>query len=233
MGRAARIIGRMTVPDRSTAAALLLELDPPPWHLRHARAVAEVAGWLAARIAANGVPIDRRLVETAALLHDVDKILPPDDPARALPHGDGSAAWLRRRGHVELVRAVAAHPVTRLVDGGRSERWAASASLEERVVAYADKRAGQRLESVDARFASWHRRYPGTWDDAVAAGVRGRAERLETAVCRVAGVRADEVRRLRWTGAALQRARKSAGADAKIDATAKIGATAKKAGAAG
>jgi HD superfamily phosphodiesterase len=216
MGRAARIIGLMTVPDRHTAAALLLELDPPAWHLRHARAVAEVAGWLATRIARNGIPIDRRLVETAALLHDVDKILPPGDPARALPHGDGSAAWLSRRGHGELARAVAAHAVTRLVDGERYEQWAASAGLEERVVAYADKRAGQRLESIDARFASWRRRYPGSWDDAVAAGVRGRAGRLETAVCRAAGVRADEVRRLRWTGAALQWARKVARAAAEI-----------------
>jgi hypothetical protein len=197
----------MTVPDRCTAAALLLELDPPPWLLHHARAVAEVAGWLAARIAANGISIDRRLVESAALLHDVDKILPPDDPARALPHGDGSAAWLSRRGHAELARAVAAHPVTRLVDGEWYRHWAASASLDERVVAYADKRAGQRLETVDARFASWRRRYPGSWDDAATAGARRRAGRLEADVCRAADVRADEVRRLAWTGAALRRAR--------------------------
>ena len=73
----ARIIGVMPVPSRTAAAALLLELDPPPWALRHARAVAEVAGWLAARIDARGTPVDRRLVETAALLHDVDKLLPP------------------------------------------------------------------------------------------------------------------------------------------------------------
>jgi hypothetical protein len=231
----------MTVPDRSMAAALLLELDPPPWHLRHARAVAEVAGWLAARIAAKGIPIDRRLVETAALLHDADKILPPDDPARSFPHGDGSAAWLTRRGHAELGRAVAAHPVTRLVDRVRSDQWAASAALEERVVAYADKRAGQRLESLDARFASWGRRYPGSWDEVVATDVRRRAERLETAVCRAAGVHANEVRRLRWTGVALRRARAAASAadraaaraTAPATATAPTGLAAEIAGAAG
>ena len=37
-------IGRMTVPGRIEAAAILLSLDPPPWFLRHARAVAEIAG---------------------------------------------------------------------------------------------------------------------------------------------------------------------------------------------
>ena len=154
-------IGSMTVPSRSAAAALLLSLDPPPWALAHARAVAEVAAWLARRIEAQGMPVDRRAVEAAALLHDVDKLLPPDDPARALPHGDGSAAWLTRHGHPELARPVAGHPVTRLVDGEAHRRWAAFASREERIVAYADKRAGQHLESMAARFASWAPTLPG------------------------------------------------------------------------
>jgi hypothetical protein len=201
----------MTVPGRVDAASLLLSLDPPPWFVRHARAVAEVAGWLAARIDARGTPVDRRLVESAALLHDADKALPGDDPARALPHGDGSAAWLTRMGHPELARPAAGHPVTRLLDSERHRRWAAFASREERIVAYADKRAGQRLESMDARFASWRRRYPGAWTEADLRAVRARAERLEADVCRAAGVRPADVRRLAWTGPALRAARARAG----------------------
>jgi putative nucleotidyltransferase with HDIG domain len=197
----------MPVPSRSAAAALLLELDPPPWAVRHARAVAEVAAWLAARIDARGSHVDRALVEAAALLHDVDKLLRPGDPARSLRHGDGSAAWLSARGHPELARAVAGHPVTRLADDARYRTWAAFASREERIVAYADKRAGQRLESMDARFASWGRRYPAGWDEATATTVRARAARLEADICRAAGVRPEEVRRLAWTGRALRTAR--------------------------
>ena len=197
----------MTVPGRVEAASLLLSLDPPPWLVRHARAVAEVAAWLAARIEARGTPVDRRLVESAALLHDADKALPSDDPAKALPHGDGSAAWLTRAGHPELARAVAGHPVTRLLDGERYRRWAAFASREERIVAYADKRAGQRLESMDSRFASWRRRYPTGWTETDLRAVRARAERLETDVCRAAGIEPTDVRRLAWTGAALRAAR--------------------------
>ncbi len=214
----------MTVPGRVEAASLLLSLDPPAWFVRHARAVAEVAAWLAARIEARGVAVDRRLVEAAALLHDVDKALPAGDPASARPHGEGSAAWLTRRGHPELARAVAGHPVTRLLDGEAYRRWAAFASHEERVVAYADKRAGQRLETMDARFASWRRRYgQGASDPSDRRGadpdsgawhaVRARAGRLEADVCRAAGVTPTEVRRLAWTGDALRVAR-VAGADA-------------------
>jgi hypothetical protein len=197
----------MTVPGRVAAAALLFSLDPPPWFVAHARAVAEVAGFLAARIAANGIAVDRTAVEAAALLHDVDKILPADDPARALGHGHGSAAWLTRRGHPELARAVAAHPVTRLAEGEAYRRWAAFAGREERIVAYADKRAGQRLESMDERFTSWRRRYPDGWDEATWQAVRARAKRLEADVCRAAGIEPQEVRRLPWTAAAFRLAR--------------------------
>ena len=204
------------MPGRVDAASLLLSLDPPDWFVRHARAVAEVAAWLAARIAARGVTLDRALVEAAALLHDIDKLLPASDPARALPHGEGSAAWLTGAGHPELARAVANHPLTRLLDGERYRHWAAFASREERLVAYADKRAGQRLESMDMRFAAWRRRYPRValveggatgWDETEMRAVRARAERLEADVCRAAGVVPSEVRRLAWTGPALRAAR--------------------------
>jgi hypothetical protein len=175
--------------------------------------VAEVAGWLAARIARNGIPVDRALVESAALLHDVDKAIPPDDPARAHPHGDAGADWLIRHGHAELARAVANHPVTRLADEERYRRWSAFATREERIVAYADKRAGQRLGPMADRFAEWHRRYPAledggtSWDRATIARVWARAERLEQDVCRAAEVRPDEVDRLRWTADAFARVR--------------------------
>jgi len=195
----------MTVPGRVDAASLLLSLDPPDWFVRHACAVAEVAAWLAARIGARGVTLDRPLVEAAALLHDIDKVLPASHPARALPHGEGSAAWLTEAGHPELARAVANHPMTRLLDGKRYRRWAAFASREERLVAYADKRAGQRLESMETRFASWRRRYPRVvlveggvtgWDETEMRSARTRAERLEADVCRAAGVVPSDVRRL-------------------------------------
>jgi len=208
----------MTVPGRVEAASLLLSLEPTPWLLRHSRAVAEVAAWLAARIAERGVALDRRLVEAAALLHDVDKALPAEHPARALPHGEGSAAWLTAAGHGELARAVAGHPVTRLADGERFRRWASFATREERIVAYADKRAGQRVESLDARFTSWRRRYPppttpgrlGVWDATTFDAVRARAGRLEADICRAAGVGPGDVHRLPWTGAAIQSARAAA-----------------------
>ena len=207
------MIGRMSVPGRVDAAALLLSLQPPAWHLRHVRAVAEVAAWLAFHAVTAGHRVDRALVEAAALLHDVDKILPSDDPIRALAHGAGSAAWVTARGHAELAAVIARHPVTRLADRD-ADAWLDRATGEELLVAYADKRARQRLVPMAGRFADWTRRYPEGadwhgWSGAEAAAVRRRAERLESAACAMAGATPEAVRRLPWTGRALAAARRA------------------------
>jgi hypothetical protein len=211
----------MSTPSRPEAARCLRSLDPPAWSLRHACAVADVAAWLARSIAGRGHACDRAAVEAAALLHDVDKI--PAGRVHGTRHGDGSAAWLAAHGLADLAPLVRDHPVTRLADDGDHARLAA-APLEARIVAYADKRAGQRLESMDARFASWRRRYPSGpgdpvlragdraprgkrgWDDATAAMVVARAEALEREICDLAGVAPHEVRRLRWARRAMREA---------------------------
>ena len=91
----------MSVPSRLEATVLLLSLGPPPWHLRHSRAVAEVAGWLAARAQQRGVPVDRALVEAAALLHDIEILhLYPNSALKVIPAvylGPGTAVWLFAR----------------------------------------------------------------------------------------------------------------------------------------
>jgi ribosomal protein S14 len=210
----------MTVPSRREAARLLLSLDPPGWSLQHACAVADVAAWLARAIERNGTACDVRAVEAAALLHDVDKI--PAGHMDGLRHGDGSAAWLEAHGMGELAPLVQDHPVPRLADDADAARLA-RASIEAKVIAYADKRAGQRLESMDERFGSWRRRYPSGpgepvlrehdrpprgkgWSDEVAQRVVDRALALEHEVCALAGTEPGSVRRLRWSRRALREA---------------------------
>lgn len=212
----------MSVPGRVDAVALLLPLDPPAWFLRHSRAVAEIAAWLARRAATRGLAVDRGVVEAAALLHDVDKLAAvraEDRRLASMPHGDGSALWLSERGHPELAAAVAAHPVVRLADDEWWRHWSSSASPEERIVAYADKRAGQRLEAMSDRFASWRRRYPPeeraeAWTEETLETIRARAGLLEDDVCRWADAAPAEVARLAWTAPAIRAASASGAASA-------------------
>jgi hypothetical protein len=165
--------------------------------------VAEVASFLAHRAARSGVPVDRRLVETAALLHDVDKGLPRDLIAQELGHGAAGAAWLSEAGHPELARTVAAHPVLRLSDPGAAD-WVARAPLEERIVSYADKRATQRLVSLEQRFARWRRKHV-EYADRLSAS-QAMAELLESTLCEAIGIKPDDVARLPWVGDAMTRA---------------------------
>ena len=158
-------------------------------------------------------------MEAAALLHDVDKLERVKPQVSGLVHGVGSADWLARQCYPELGPAIVGHPVTRLADGPWFMNWIASASPEALIVAYADKRAGQRLESMAERFASWERRYPpadragparASWTSETLREVRQRAEEIERRVCALAAASPADVRRLEWTDRALAAARSAA-----------------------
>jgi putative nucleotidyltransferase with HDIG domain len=193
----------MAIPTRSEALSLLMSTSPSPRLLQHMTVVAEVASFLAYRGTQAGVTIDRRMVETAALLHDIDKALPREHPLRGLGHGAAGAAWLSEAGHPELARAVTAHPVMRL-NGADIEIWLLEAPIEERIVTYADKRATQRVVSLDQRFERWQRKHPEyaeRLDHALQV-----ARRLETGICEAIGVRANEIERLCWVEGAMARA---------------------------
>jgi hypothetical protein len=96
--------------------------------------------------------------------------------------------------------------VTRLSDDAAYERFQAETSLESRIVAYADKRAAQRLQPLGARFQRWSRRHPELKDSLKTA--RKRAADLEAEICGLAGITPAQVRRLRWVAAATKRARR-------------------------
>ena len=191
----------MAVPSRVEAVSLLRGLDPTDKLFNHCRVVGEVAAFLADAIAARGVEIDARLAETAAVLHDLDKALAPDDPLKALAHGAAGAEWLRERGFGELSEAVAAHPVLVLGEAASYEAWLGATSLESRVVAYADKRAVQEVVSLDARFERWYRHHP---EGDMLPVAQERARRLEQEICAAAGIAPEEVARLLWVDAALE-----------------------------
>jgi uncharacterized protein len=203
----------MAVPTRTEAVRLLLEQSPSPRLLRHVTAVAEVASFLAMRAGGRGEALDRRLVEAAALLHDIDKALPRSHPLVALGHGHAGARWLAEKGHAELSRAVEAHPVMRLMDPS-AEEWLRDAALEDRIVAYADKRATSRMQSLDERFARWYERHPAFTDGLAVA--HERARRLETDVCEAAGLAPGGVERLRWVDEAIERAVSRGALDADL-----------------
>ncbi len=190
------------MPNRAEAAAVLAGLTPPRWLLAHSAAVADVAAFLGRALERAGVAVDRPLIEAAALLHDVGKFGPGAGDGES--HGRVGAEWLTRHGYGELAPAVADHPVTTLSMPERRERWLARAGWEARVVAYADRRADLRLVTASARLDDMVRRHPE--HRASIDRARRHVSALEQEICSAAGIRADDVRRLRWATAALAHA---------------------------
>jgi hypothetical protein len=101
--------------------------------------------------------------------------------------------------------------VTILPNDALAARLLDGASREAQVVAYADKRGRQALVPMAGRFDAWSRRHPSGWSGPTVTLVRQRAEALERLVCDAAGIRPEDVRRLRWTGRALAAARIAGG----------------------
>ena len=130
------------VPSHAAAAALLLSLSPSIWLRRHASAVADVASFLAVAAIREGHPVDRPLVEAAALLHDLDKALPARDPLRTTGSRPCGRPVAHRAGVRRAGPAVDSHPVGRLTDQP-VRGLGPSTTVEQRIVAYADKRAQQ------------------------------------------------------------------------------------------
>ena len=87
-------IGRMAIPTRIEAAAILRSLKPKDTLLTHSAVTGEIAAFICAAMVRRGVAVNSTLAETAALLHDVDKALPSrPSGAQARPR-HGGAEWL-------------------------------------------------------------------------------------------------------------------------------------------
>jgi len=178
----------MAVPDREEAGRILAGRRLPAGIVRHSEGVARVAVAAARLVAAAGVPLDVRVVEAAALLHDIDK---PRTRASGEPHGEVGARMLEAMGFGELAAAVSSHPVSCLLDEDRFPRgW------EPVIVSLADKHVEQAFLTIDERLDSMAERYPEYREEIEAA--RRPAHALESELAEVAGLDVEEVvRRLR------------------------------------
>jgi len=140
----------MLIPSRTECLELLQRFDMPHHIRRHSLLVAEVALFLAARLNRNSSRLDLRLIEAAALLHDIGKassLLTGGDHAAlgahmldGIVHPDVSRIVEE---HISLVPSQVAGPIT-----------------ESLVVNYSDKRVmHDRVVSVEERYEDLIVRY--------------------------------------------------------------------------
>jgi putative nucleotidyltransferase with HDIG domain len=168
----------MAVPDLQTARALLAEHALPNGVVVHSEGVRRVAVAAAGLIVEAGIPLDGRLVEAAALLHDIDK---PRIRREGGEHGVVGARILTDAGFEELAIPVASHPLHALLDDARFPIGWPSV-----LVAVADRHVAQAFVTVDERLDDMKARHPGFAEQIEAA--RRPAHALEEQVAEVVGL---------------------------------------------
>ncbi|MFH1586960.1 MAG: HDIG domain-containing metalloprotein [Candidatus Diapherotrites archaeon] len=137
------------IPSRKEALDIMKSYLPQNI-IDHSMAVNKVANYLAEKLVAKGEKIDLQLVDTATILHDIDKIIEPSGKN----HGKESERILREKGFPEVASVVGKHGLGNILKKGELSRW------EDKVVWYADKRVNHdKIVSLDERFAYLRKTY--------------------------------------------------------------------------
>lgn len=139
--------------DRHAIERLIGRYRYPGWLRLHSLLVRDVAAELAAALAVAGSGIDVALVEAGAALHDIGRspLLEGDER----PHHERSALILAAEGLGDLAEIARRHVVFAIREPDLAPR-----TLEERVVYYADRRAGLAVLSLDDRLREQAVRFP-------------------------------------------------------------------------
>ena len=173
----------MAVPGLDHAREILAGYELPNGIVVHSEGVRRVAAEAARMVLQAGIPVEVRLVEVAALLHDIDK---PRTRASGEPHGVVGARWLSEMGHPELAIPVASHPVMCLLD---EERY--PIGWPSVLVSLADKHVTQHFMTIDQRLEDMAERHPEHRGEIEAA--RRPAHALEQDLADAVGLSTDAV----------------------------------------
>ncbi len=134
------------VPSREWTLNLIRERDLPRHIFRHSVMVQRVALTITLGLRANGVPLEARLIDRAALLHDICKM---EAIYSGGDHAQLGGELLTRHGFPRVGEVIAQH--VRLKELRLDEAL---------IVHYADKRVmHERVVSLDQRFVDLVQRY--------------------------------------------------------------------------
>lgn len=136
------------IPTDDQITALWDTYHVPLQKRQHLTLVDRVALFFAKKIQEKiSQPIDEKLLHAAALLHDIDKAVPPIAGER---HPDTAVRILENEGMGEVVRLVRKHPLHAICDPDL-----APVTWEEKILYLADKMVKYEIITVDKRFNLW------------------------------------------------------------------------------
>ena len=139
------------IPTEEQAKALWEKYHLPPQKRVHVALVAKVATFFAKRInqlnQSDQLSINVELLNVAALLHDIDKVIPKLPGER---HPDTAVRVLKEEGMDEVADIVKTHSLHSILNPSISPK-----TWEEKLLYLADKMVKYEIITVDKRFALW------------------------------------------------------------------------------
>ena len=137
------------IPDHSSVTALWNQYQLPEYKQNHSRLVAKLAVWFATELKKRdpACTINIPLLESAALLHDIDKMAPKQEGEH---HPDAGVRILRDAGYPEVADIVRTHPLHAILD-----QTIAPKTWEQKLLFLSDKMVKHSISTVDERFALW------------------------------------------------------------------------------
>ncbi|MBS3131061.1 HDIG domain-containing protein [Candidatus Woesearchaeota archaeon] len=137
----------MKIPSKEECLDILSKHGTPKNIVEHCKAVCKVAEETADKLISKGIKVNKPLVITAALLHDIERL--KDD------HMNAGADLIKKMGYPEVAEVARHHGFHSFKDEILKPH-----TVEQKIVFYADKRAnGSAILSVDERINDLERRY--------------------------------------------------------------------------
>lgn len=132
------------IPNRAQCLIFFDRYKLPSEKRIHVEVVTELALFFAKKI-----KINEKLLEAAALLHDIDKNIPRRERER---HPDTAVRILKELGCPEVAEVVRRHPLHAILDPELAPR-----TWEEKFLYLADKMTKYEVIGVDHRFKLWYK----------------------------------------------------------------------------
>lgn len=140
-------------PEEATCRQLLRKYQVPDNIIRHSLAVKQAAVKLADKLQGNGVAVDKELVASSALLHDIAKHICLDQEEDE-KHPAKGAEILKEEGYDRIAEIVAKHGLDSILNENLD-------SWEEKIVYYVDKRVEEnKVVGLEHRLNCLRQRYP-------------------------------------------------------------------------
>ena len=175
----------MKIPSESQCEELMREFGVPENIREHSQQVRRVANLIAEKISEKGVKVNLRLVDRAALMHDVAKIRCIKNKCS---HSEEAEKIMREKGFPEVARVVGLHGLDSV------NAFDEDTSIEAKIVWYADKRVTRdKIVSLEKRYEYLKEHYGSMSEEKMnqILSTEKNAFALEKEVLGMAGLRED------------------------------------------